>query len=125
MYKEDELSHAASSASIVVRTIAVLDNDWQRRINLYVSEERAVKTTEILQWWKQHEKQNPNFVRMTRDYLAIPAKSVAAQRLFSRSFLKIRKHRNQLNNKSIQCLMAPNSRVLYSLTPKIISLMDA
>ncbi|XP_066598831.1 uncharacterized protein [Prorops nasuta] len=66
----------------------------------YLSQPRVGCNEDILQWWKRHEIQFPVLAKMARDYLAIPATSVPAERLFSKASLIIRKHRNRLNNES-------------------------
>ena len=38
---------------------------------------------DILLWWKQHESEFPNLSKMARQFLAAPASSAAAERLFS------------------------------------------
>ena len=37
----------------------------------------------LLLWWKDHESELPNLSRMARQYLALPASSCGAERLFS------------------------------------------
>ena len=38
---------------------------------------------DILHWWKQHEIEFPNLSKMARQFLAAPASSAAAERMFS------------------------------------------
>lgn len=92
---------------------------WRKEIDIYLSQGCASEEENVLQWWRSHEKQFPNLARMARDLLCIQATSVSAGRLFSRSSLTIRKHRNKLNNESIRNLMCLNSWVTCSLAPKI------
>lgn len=69
------------------------------------------------------KKKFPNLSRISRYLFSIQATSVSAVRLFSRSSLTIRKHRNKLNNDSIKWLMCLNSWVTCSLAPKIQKLL--
>jgi hypothetical protein len=39
--------------------------------------------TDPLMWWNQHVQEFPPFVRMTRQYLAVPATSGSPERLFT------------------------------------------
>jgi hypothetical protein len=40
--------------------------------------------TDPLMWWKQHQEEFPDLVRMTRQYLTVPATSESPERFFSR-----------------------------------------
>lgn len=64
-------------------------NDWKRKINLYLAEEKEVSTVDVLKWWKNHQKPYPRLARMARDYLAIPASSVPSERFFTLCSLTI------------------------------------
>lgn len=83
----------------------------KNEIAQYIKEPRAQGKTNILQWWKANEKTYPTLAKMARDYLAIPATSVPAERLFSRASLVIRKHRNRLTNEAGRWLLCLNSWV--------------
>ncbi|XP_043474024.1 uncharacterized protein LOC122506095 [Leptopilina heterotoma] len=98
--------------------------EWKWEIDYYCSQKRAGKNTDILEWWKKHATILPNLARMSRDFLCTSATSVPSERLFSRSSLVIRKHRNRLSNNSITQLMCLNSWNNCSLTLKIDSLIE-
>lgn len=98
--------------------------EWKWEIDYYCSLKRAGKKTNILEWWKKHETILPNLARMARDFLCTSATSVPSERLFSRSSLVIRKHRNRLSDNSITLLMCLNSWNNCSLTSKIDSLIE-
>lgn len=88
---------------------------------MYLAEKRAEKDVDILEWWKMHEKSFKSLAKMARDYLAIQATSVQSERVFSKSSLVIRKHRNRLCDKSVRHLMTLNSWVTCSLAREIES----
>ena len=94
-------------------------NYWQRKLNRYCAEGRADENTNVLEWCKRHQITYVNLVRMARDYLSVSATSVTAERLFSRSSLTIKKHRNRLSDESIRFLIKPNSCSSCSPTSKI------
>lgn len=89
LYRKDKSERTASSA-------ASSAPDWEDELNTYLNEERALATVNVLQWWKDHQKQFPNLAKMARDYLAIPATSVSVhfntQVIFSSSEYYISKH---------------------------------
>lgn len=93
--------------------------EWRKEIDFYLSHPCADADEDVLDWWKKNENLYPTLALMARDFLSIQATSVAAERLFSRGSLTIRKHRNRLNNDSIKYLMCLNSWVTCSLKDEI------
>ena len=53
--------------------------------------------TDIPEWWKQNARAYPCLARITGDYLAIPATSAPAERVFSRGADLIAKKRGSLS----------------------------
>ena len=49
----------------------------------YIAELKPESSTDILQWWKERAVLYPNLARVARYYLAIPASSTPAERVFS------------------------------------------
>lgn len=94
-------------------------SSWSQELNFYLSHKRAGKNTNILDWWKQNQNTYPSLSKMARDFLCTPATSVPSERLFSRSSLVIRKHRNKLSDNSITQLMCLNSWVQCSLAEEL------
>ena len=79
--------------------------------------DRAHENADILLWWKNHQSIYPNLSRMARDFLSIKATSVPAERLFSRSSLLIRKHRNRLKKdiaRELLCINDWTTKKMYS-----------
>lgn len=87
----------------------------------YASAPRVTKDTNILLWWKMHEKNYPNVAKMARDIFSITATSVPSERLFSKAALTIRKHRNRLNTDSARSLLCLNSWMTCKLADQIMS----
>lgn len=93
--------------------------EWRKEIELYLSQPCEDAEEDILQWWSNNEKLYPTLSLMARDLFGVQATSVAAERLFSRGSLTIRKHRNRLNNAYIKYLLCINSWVTCSLKEEI------
>ncbi|KAL7306651.1 hypothetical protein TKK_0001329 [Trichogramma kaykai] len=77
-------------------------------VNLYLDSPRPDPDTDILLWWKLHEKEYPIIARMARDILCISATSVPAERLFSASSHVLTKTRCSLHDESIRELICIN-----------------
>lgn len=82
-----------------------------QELKLYAQTRRCDPSESILNWWKRNEATFPTLARMARDYLAIQATSVPAERLFSKASLTVRKHRNRLNHASARSILCLNSWV--------------
>jgi hAT family C-terminal dimerisation region len=68
----------------------------------YLSAPTASPNTNALEWWRQHVGDYPYLARVARDYLAIPATSVPAERVFSVEADLITKKRGSLHDDTIQ-----------------------
>jgi hypothetical protein len=60
---------------------------------------------DALEWWKRHSDEYPNLARIARDYLAIPATSAPAERVFSGGADLITDKRGLLKEDTIQACM--------------------
>jgi hAT family C-terminal dimerisation region len=58
---------------------------------------------ETLSWWKTHEALFPNVALAAKYFLAIPATSVASERLFSKEGWAITKMRARLTGGNAEC----------------------
>ncbi|CAG8491509.1 3797_t:CDS:2 [Ambispora gerdemannii] len=67
-----------------------------------ISEKPANKEINVLAWWKAHQTQFPHLAHMARDYLAIPASSVASERAFSAGGNTITNKRSSLVPKTVR-----------------------
>jgi hAT family protein len=65
--------------------------------------------TNVLEWWRLHAKMYPCLARIARDYLAIPATSVPAERVFSGGTDLITKKRGSLSEDTIQACICLGS----------------
>jgi hypothetical protein len=68
----------------------------------YLSEQPSSEDTDILEWWRQHAGTYPCLARIARDYLAIPATSAPAERVFSGGADVVSKKRASLNENTIE-----------------------
>src|SRR5690348_16307553 len=57
---------------------------------------------DVLEWWKVHAGEYPCLARIARDYLAIPATSAPAERMFSDGADLITKEQGLLREDTIQ-----------------------
>ena len=57
--------------------------NWETELNAYMRVQQVANDTDPLMWWKQHQEEFPRLARMARQYLAVPARSVSPERLFS------------------------------------------
>ncbi|XP_043461049.1 uncharacterized protein LOC122497809 isoform X1 [Leptopilina heterotoma] len=97
------------------------NNDWQKELNLYLEEERANASVDILKWWRLYAEKYPNLSRMARDFLPISASSVPLEQCFPQNSLAVRNYRHRLTEKSFRCLIGVNSWINCSLAQKINS----
>ena len=59
---------------------------FETEVDIYQRELRAPSTLsnlEVLPWWQAQESRFPNLARMVRQFLACPASSASAERIFS------------------------------------------
>jgi len=75
----------------------------------YLATDTASPGEDILEWWKHHSGTYPCLARIARDYLAIPATSVPAERVFSGGADLITDKRGSLNEDTIQACMCLRS----------------
>lgn len=99
------------------------NSDWQKELNLYLEEERANESVDILKWWRLYADKYPNLSRMARDFLPISASSVPLEQYFSKNSLPDRNYRYRLTEKSFRCLIGLNSWINCSLAEKINSML--
>lgn len=79
----------------------VLENEARK----YLSLPDAPMSTDVLQWWADHEDTFPNLSVLAQQYLGAPATSASAERLFSvagRVFGDLRQH---MNDKELEAVM--------------------
>ena len=64
---------------------------------------------DLLNWWKVNGLKYPNLQRLARDFLAVPASTVASESAFSASGRLVSPHRNRLHPKTLEALMCAQS----------------
>ena len=70
--------------------------------------EAADKTADPLSWWKARQILYPTLAKLAKKYLAIPASSVPAERIFSLAGNLVTKKRVQLSAENINLLIFLN-----------------
>ena len=99
---------------------------WRSEIDQYTKSDISNANTDILEWWEKHEQVYPDLSRMARDLLSIQATSVSLERIFSRSSLIIRKHRNKLSKgiaRELLCLNDWTKKEEFSIIKSVNSHM--
>ena len=93
-----------------------LHKTWARRVKRprveeaieherYLKEPTTDLQDDVLGWWKQHAYEYPCLARIARDYLAIPATSAPAERVFSGGADLVTDKRGSLDEETIRvCL---------------------
>ena len=70
--------------------------------------ESADKTADQMSWWKARHLLYPNLAKLAKKYLAVPASSVPAERIFSLAGNLVTKKRVQLSAENINLLIFLN-----------------
>lgn len=87
--------------------------DKQRDVSLYLSimatEKDAEAETDILGWWKEHEKTVPALARVAKSILCIPASSGSSERNFSAAGLVVTDRRNRLDPNVVDDILLVHS----------------
>lgn len=74
-------------------------------VNLYFTEPAIGATENLLCWWKKNEMKFPLLARLARKYLAIPATSAPAERLFSVAGLVLEEKRTNLKPNKVDKIL--------------------
>lgn len=77
----------------------------------YLDEDVWTKTEgfDVLSWWKLNAPKYPTLASMARDFLAVPASTVASESAFSSSGRLVSPHRSRLHPTTIEALMCAQS----------------
>jgi hypothetical protein len=81
----------------------------ESEVGSYLAMRTASAGENVLGWWKHHANEYPCLARIARDYLAIPATSVPAERVFSGGADLVTKKRGSLNEDTIQAHLSLGS----------------
>ncbi len=57
--------------------------EGEAHLQAYIQVQQVPNDTDPLMWWNQYQEEFPDLVRMTRQYLTVPATSVSPERFFS------------------------------------------
>lgn len=106
--KKRKLEHDLLGLEKFYEDDSTLDN-YEKEFEQYSKASRAPFKTNILNWWKMHQKAYPTLAGLARDVLSIPATSVPIERVFSQGSLTMTKTRCSLKDGSLRNLMCINS----------------
>ena len=67
--------------------------------------DKAATSTDILEWWAQHEEEYPNLADMAAQFLSVPATSASAERLFSIAGLAFDDFRQNMKDGTLEQLL--------------------
>jgi hypothetical protein len=81
------------------------EEELMTELDRYLKTARVKDVKEPLEWWMNNAALYPRLSRMARDFLVIPASSVAVERVFSRGRLLISHVRNRLSAQSTRALL--------------------
>jgi hypothetical protein len=81
----------------------------ESEITRYLAAPAADIDADVLGWWRFHAGEYPCLARIARDYLAIPATSAPAERVFSGGADLVTKKRGSLSEDSIKTCMSLKS----------------
>ena len=70
--------------STVSMDFDVASVEGEAHLQAYIQVQQVPNDTDPLMWWKQHQQEWSDLVRMVRQYLTVPATSVSPERFFSR-----------------------------------------
>jgi hypothetical protein len=110
----------SQASSVLDFCEADLDELWERamkrrrvekedELERYLEAPRIHTRANILEWWKQNAEVYPCLARIARDYLAIPATSAPAERMFSCGADLVATKRGSLNEETIRACMCLDS----------------
>jgi hypothetical protein len=93
----------------IFRRVKRLRVDKEKEVEMYLATPTVDADVDVLEWWKQNSDAYPCLARIARDYLAIPATSVPAERVFSGGADLVANKRGLLNEDTIQACMCLSS----------------
>jgi hypothetical protein len=107
--EDDDVARLGPVRGKISREIKEYRGQEKGELERYLSAPTADANTNILEWWRLNAKTYPCLARIARDYLAIPATSVPAERVFSGGADLITKKRGSLNEDTIQACVSLGS----------------
>lgn len=93
---------------IVLGEAASEDTCQNDEIERYFSRPMAAGVVEPLEWWRHNKKKYPVMAKLARKYLAIPASSVASERMFSFAGGVCTDKRNRLSDDAVSDIVFCN-----------------
>ncbi|CAG8785875.1 21103_t:CDS:1, partial [Cetraspora pellucida] len=98
-------NHVDDFFEYTIKKSRVNEDNALYKVNQYLDEPIATKTTNILEWWKLNKDHFPNLSAMARNFLAIPSTSVASEQMFSCTGRIINYNCTSLDHNTVAALM--------------------
>lgn len=98
-------NHVNDFFEYAVKKTRASENDPFYEVKQYLDEQIATRTTNIFEWWKCNKARFPTLFAMARDFLSIPATSVASEQAFSCAGRIIDESRTMLDPDTVTALM--------------------
>ena len=73
-------NHADDFFEYAARQTQIIENDPLCEVKRYLDEPIAIKTTNVLEWWKHNKDQFPNLAAIARDFLLYPQQALHLNR---------------------------------------------
>jgi hypothetical protein len=99
------LSSQSSSSQLT------LDEQMCMELDSYLSESAGGDSIDPRMWWNVNRQRFRNVARVARVYLAIPATSVASERLFSKAGLTVGTRRGNLSPEHVEHVVFLNQNL--------------
>ena len=78
---------------------------YVEELESYLEEPEIESTRNPLHWWRENEERFPRIAKVARKYLAVPASSIASERVFSTAGNIMNKKRCSLSSKHLNILI--------------------
>lgn len=82
-----------------------LEEQMETQLQLYLAEPAVTHTSNPFSWWAANGSRFPQLARVARKFLAIPASSVASERVFSTAGLVVNTRRSALKPEHVEQLV--------------------
>ena len=86
---DGQVKHRSDLDELLGMSTASMDFDvasveGEAQLQAYMQVQQVPNDMDPLMWWKQHQQEFPDLIRMARQYLTVPATSASPERFFSR-----------------------------------------
>ena len=105
----DIVDHSQCTEDRRFRSVKRCRAEKGSEVERYLATPTIGESEDVLAWWKQHQSVYPCLARIARDYFAIPATSVPAERVFSGGADLVTKKRGALHEETIEACICLDS----------------